>query len=491
MVALMARGRQTRRREAMPMATPTYSLGERLTAAQAFGHFCAGLEYDALPAAVVERAKHFFIDYMAIALHASTLDSSRPVRALAAARPIPGGATLFGRPDPVHASWAALANGMAAHSMELDDTFLPGSIHNESFVFSPALALAEERGSSGKRFLEAVVAGFEVACRVAAALQPAVTNRRGFHPTGTTGALGAAAAAGTLLGLDAAQMTGAIGIACSQAAGLLEFVTDGSWTKRFHGGWASHAGIVAAELAQHGLTAPATSIEGKFGYLHAYSGDPLPQALAIGEGETLAIAQTAMKYYPCNYYIQSVNDAVLQLAARPDLQLDAIESIVVNTVQAAMALVCEPIEQKRRPKVMIDAQFSVPFNVALGLVKRCVSFVDFTPAAFADPGVVGLMDRVTCRVDPELDAQYPAAWPARVEITLADGRRLQAATTHAKGDPRNPLSLDDVIAKHRSIVVGIVDDSIDEQLLDFILHIETKPDFSELTRILKRFVVRG
>ena len=108
----------------------------------------------------------------------------------------------------------------------------------------------------------------------------------------------------------------------------------------------------------------------------------------MGEGETLAIAQTAMKYYPCNYYIQSVNDAVLQLAARPDLQLDAIESIVVNTVQAAMALVCEPIEQKRRPKVMIDAQFSVPFNVALGLVKRRVSFVDFTPAEFADPEIV-------------------------------------------------------------------------------------------------------
>jgi 2-methylcitrate dehydratase PrpD len=225
--------------------------------------------------------------------------------------------------------------------------------------------------------------------------------------------------------------------------------------------------------------------------LHAYSGDPLPQALAIGKGETLAIAQTAMKFYPCNYYIQSVNDAVLQLAARPDLQVDAIESIVVNTVQAAMALVCEPIEQKRRPKVTIDAQFSVPFNAALGLVKKRVSFVDFTPTAFADLGIVRLMDRVSCRVDPELDAQYPEAWPARVEITLVDGRRLEAATTHAKGDPRNPLSLNDVIAKHRSIVVGIVDDRVDEALLDFILHIETKPDFSELTKILKQFVLRG
>jgi 2-methylcitrate dehydratase PrpD len=473
------------------MATPTHPPGVQSTVAQTFARFCTGLEYEALPPLVVERAKHFFIDYTAIALHGSILDSSRPMRTLAAARPIPGGATLFGRPDPVHASWAALANGMSAHSMELDDTFLPGSIHNESFVFSPALALAEERGASGKRFITAVVAGFEVACRVAAALQPAVTNARGFHPTGTTGALGAAATAATLLGLDAAQVTNALGVACSQAAGLLEFVTDGAWTKRFHGGWASHAGMIAAELAQHGITAPPTSIEGKFGYLHAYSGDPLPQALSVGEGEMLAIAQTALKYYPCNYYIQSINDSVLQLAVRADLPLEAIESIVVYTVQAAMPLVCEPIEQKRRPRLMIDAQFSVPFNVALGLVKKRVSFVDFTPAEFTSPEIERLMDRVTCHVDPALDARYPEAWPARVEVTLADGRALTAATQYAKGDPRNPLSLNEVIAKHRSIVAGVIDESTDDAILDFILCLETKSDFSELTRILKGFVLPG
>jgi 2-methylcitrate dehydratase PrpD len=119
----------------MLMATPTHSPTTQPTAAQTLAHFCAGLDYEALPTVVVERAKHFFIDYIAIALHASALDSSRPVRALAAARPIPGGATLLGRPDPVHATWAALANGMAAHSMELDDTFLPGSIHNSPSSF--------------------------------------------------------------------------------------------------------------------------------------------------------------------------------------------------------------------------------------------------------------------------------------------------------------------------------------------------------------------
>src|SRR6516162_7472365 len=301
------------------MATASHTSDVGTTASRSFARFCADLDYEVLPQVAVDRVKHFFIDYLGIALHASTLDSSRPLRKLAAVRPIPGGATLLGRSDLVNAHWAAFANGMAAHSMELDDTYLPGSIHNESFVFSPSLALAEERGISGKRFVTAIVPGFEVACRVAAALQPSATNARGFHPTGTTGALGAAAAAGTLLGLDAEQLSVAIGVACSQAGGLLEFVTDGTWTKRFHGGWAAHAGIIAAELAQYGMTAPRTAIEGKFGYLHAYSGSAKPELLVAGEGQNLAIVHTALKYYPCNYYIQAVNDAVLELE-RPRLR---------------------------------------------------------------------------------------------------------------------------------------------------------------------------
>ena len=472
------------------MAIDRHASEAGATASQLFARFCAGLSYEELPPVAIERVKHFFIDYIGIALHASALDSSQPVRRLAAQRPIPGGATLLGRPDPVNAHWAAFANGMAAHSMELDDTYLPGSIHNELFVFSPCLALAEEHGIGGKRFITSIVAGFEVACRVAAALQPAATNARGFHPTGTTGALGAAAAAGTLLGLDAEQMSVAIGVACSQAGGLLEFVTDGSWTKRFHGGWAAHAGIIAAELAQYGMTAPHTAIDGKFGYLYAYSGSAKPVLLEPGKGLDLAILHTALKYYPCNYYIQAVNDAVLQLAMRDDLRLEDVRSIVVHTVQAAMSLVCEPIEQKRSPKVMIDAQFSVPFNVALGLVSKRVSFVDFTPRNFAAPEIRRLMNLTTCRVDPALDAQYPAAWPARVEVNLADGRTLRASVQHAKGDPRNPLSQDEVIAKHRSIVAGIVSDQTDDAILDFILHVETKPNFMELTRALKGFVLQ-
>jgi 2-methylcitrate dehydratase PrpD len=131
------------------MVTVPRISGSVLSASEASAGFCASLRYDALPPIAIERVKDFFIDHLGIALGASTLDSSQPVRRLAAARPIPGGATLLGRPDPVSAQWAAFANGMAAHSMELDDTFLPGSIHNESFVFSPSLALAESGARRG------------------------------------------------------------------------------------------------------------------------------------------------------------------------------------------------------------------------------------------------------------------------------------------------------------------------------------------------------
>jgi 2-methylcitrate dehydratase PrpD len=461
----------------------------RPTGSETLGSFAANLRYEALPAAAIERVKHFFIDYLAIALRASTLDSSQPVRALARAYPIPGKATLLGRPDPVSPYWAALANGQAAHSMELDDTFLEGSLHTEASVFAACMALAEEHDLGGQRFVEAVVAGFEVACRVSRALQPAVTNARGFHPTGTCGALGAAAAAGKLLGLDAPRMAVAIGVACSQASGLLEYVTNGAWTKRFHAGWAAHAGLIAAGLAQHGMTAPRTAIEGRFGFLHAYSGEPKLDGFEAGLGVTYMILQTAMKYYPCNYYIQSINDAVLKLAAQDEPPIDQIERIVVYTVRAAMPLVCEPIDQKRHPQVMIDAQFSVPFNVALGLLKKRVVFPDFAEQTFAAPEVCRLMNLITCAVDPALDAQYPENWPARVEITLKDGRTLTAETTHAKGDPRNPLTEDEVIAKHRSIVTGVVDPQTDDRILQFVHELERQPTFRELTEALKGFVL--
>lgn len=452
------------------------SASERLAA------WATGVRHDDLAPGTVERVKQFLLDYLGIAIRGSTLDSSRPVRSMV--NPA-GPATVLGRPGGVAAEWAALANGMAAHSMELDDTYLPGSVHNESFIFATTLALAQERNASGRAVIEAAVAGWEVACRAAAALRPAVTNARGFHPTGTCGALGAATAAARILDLDTSRTAVAIGVAASQASGLLEYVTDGSWTKRFHAGWAAHAGIVAARLAGAGLTAPATALEGRFGFLHAYSGDPDTGLLLDDLGAGFAIDRTALKYHPCNYYIQSVNDSVLDLVRR-GVRASDVASVLVHTVSAAVPLVCEPLGRRRRPAVMIDAQFSVPFNVALGLSTGRIAFPDFTPQMFADPAMRELMDRVDYRVDPDFDRRYPAEWPGRVDVVRHDGSTESAQTMHARGDPRNPLSWPEVVDKHRGIVAGLVENPVGDEIVSVAQDFDRLPDMGPLTRALRR-----
>lgn len=457
-----------------------------LSYSEKFGHYCADLHYDSLPVNVVERVKYCFIDYLAIVLRASTLDSSQPIYELITDLQIPGKASVIGRKQAVNSYWAALANGTAAHSLELDDTYLEGSIHNEVFLFSSALALAQELDCNGKQLIEAVVAGFDVACRVAQALKPAATNARGFHPTGTVGAIGAAVAGGKILNLNAEQFANAIGIACSQASGLLEYVTDGAWTKRFHAGWAAHSGLIAASLAKRNFTGPRTSLEGKFGFLHAYSGDFILQVLDENLGRDYKILQTAIKYYPCNYYIQSVNDATLKIVRENNFDSEQIDHIKVYTVKAAYHIVCSPIEEKRNPKSMIDAQFSMPFNVALALVKKQVVFSDLIPEIWNDAAIRRLMNVTDCIVDPVLDADFPAAWPARVEIFLKEKPQpLVAEIKYPKGDRRNPLSWDEIILKHKNIVSGLVNQKVDEELIAFIRDLENQSNFTQFGELLR------
>ena len=195
--------------------------------------FAADLDYDRLPPAVVDRAKYFFLDYLGVAVRGSLSESSLPVYALSNGLGAGGAATLLGRGEQAAFPYAALANGTAAHSLELDDTHQGGSIHLGVSVFSAALAVAEHLGASGPAFLTAGVAGFEVAARLAMAVRPADHYARGFHPTATCGTFGATVAAATLLGLDAAQCASALGIAGSQAAGSMEFLADGAWTNGF------------------------------------------------------------------------------------------------------------------------------------------------------------------------------------------------------------------------------------------------------------------
>ena len=206
-----------------------------------------------LPAELSARATALLLDFLGVTIGGSREESSTTVRRALGTLGGTGAATVIGTRERLPATEAAIANGAAAHALEMDDTHLGGSIHLGASVFPAALAAAELAGADGGSVLTAAVGGYEVAARVAMALDPAAHYRRGFHPTGTCGAFGAAAAAGLVLGHDAATIANALGIAGTQASGSMEFLADGAWTKRLHPGWAATAGLHAAALARRRL----------------------------------------------------------------------------------------------------------------------------------------------------------------------------------------------------------------------------------------------
>jgi 2-methylcitrate dehydratase PrpD len=407
-----------------------------------------------LDAAVEARALALLRDYLGVTLGGAPEASSVALRRGLSRLGTTGTATVIGTASPLAPVHAALANGAAAHALEMDDTHQGGSIHLGASVFSAALAAAELHGASGSRVLRAAVAGYEVAARLAMALDPAAHYARGFHPTGTCGAFGAAAAAALVAGLDAHGLADALGIAGSQAAGSMEFLADGAWTKRLHPGWAASAGLHAAALAGAGFRAPHTIFEGRFGTLHGYSDAATAEPLAGRPGGELM--RTSVKPHACCRYAQGPIDAVLELRRRHDLRAADVTRLEVGLVSAAFGIICDPLPAKRRPRSVVDAQFSLPFSVAVALVAGAASPDEFVAARCEDPLVQRVMDVVEPRHDAALDARYPEIWPVWVRVTSKSGVH-ELAVDHPRGDPENFPTSAELGAKFRRLAARSLD----------------------------------
>jgi 2-methylcitrate dehydratase PrpD len=224
---------------------------------------------------------------------------------------------------------------------------------------------------------------------------------------------------------------------------------------RLHPGWAACAGLHAAALAATGFRAPHTIFEGRFGTLHAYADGAAPEPLAgRPSGELM---RTSVKPHACCRYAQGPIDAVLELRRRHDLRPETVTRLEVGLVSAAFAIVCEPLAQKRRPRSVVDAQFSLPFSVAVALVAGAASPDEFTAARFDDPAVQRVMDVVEAQHDAALDARYPDAWPVWVRATTRDGDVHEARVDHPRGDPENFPSRDEMDAKFRRLAGRVLD----------------------------------
>ena len=325
--------------------------------------------YETLDASVRDRTKYLLLDYLGVAIRGSRTDSSQLVSTFSLGQPCPRRRRAGHRTTMrAEAPFAALANGAAAHSLELDDVVNAASLHPGVTIMPAALSAGCIVGCSGRELIEGIVAGYELTVKLGIALDPAAHYAQGFHPTGTCGALGSALAAAKILKLDADQTARAIGIAGSQAAGSLEFLADGSFTKRLHAGWAAHAGLIAALLAREGFTGPASIIEGRLGFLHAYSPASDPEKVLAGWGEPYEIMKTSIKPHACCRYKQGSIDCILGIVRDNDLTAEDIEKVEASILKAGAALVAEPRESKLSPESIVDAQFSMPFGAAVAII---------------------------------------------------------------------------------------------------------------------------
>jgi 2-methylcitrate dehydratase PrpD len=438
-----------------------------------------------LPDEVIDRAKYFVLDYLGVALRGSRVDASTIMRTFVDRFAPPGHATIIGCDQGAHPAYAALANGTAAHCIEMDDTHQEGSIHLGAPIISALIAASEMQPAGGGEFLAAVVLGYEVAARLAMAVGPEAHYRRGFHPTGTCGTFGAAAAVARLWGLEVRAMAQALGIAGSQAAGSMEFLATGAWTKRFHPGWAAHNGLIAAALARQGFTGPDTIIEGQAGFAQAYSQAPRPERVTQGLGTSFAILATAVKPHACCRYMQAPIDAILELVRTHNIAADDVAQVTLGILDTAFPIICEPAAIKYAPHSVVDAQFSMPFGAAVALLFQRASLAEFTPAMVAAPRVQALMQRIVHARDPELEKHFPREWPAWASIALHDGRQVSTTVRYPKGDPQNPLSWNELLTKYRELGRSVVSEDRLDEISQHVRSVESTPDVAPLWRLLR------
>lgn len=439
-------------------------------------HFCATLRADELSAQARERVRYLLLDHLAVTLRGSLLPSSqsaynmlKDMMAVGSA----GTATIFGQTGRAEASWAAFANGIAAHGLEMDDVENSSSLHPGVAVMPAALALAEQLGSAPSEFYASVVAGYEVTLRVGAALNPASAYERGFHPTAVCGALGAAAASARLPGLTPAQTNSALGIAGSMAAGSMAYLHDGAWTKRLHPGWACHAGITAARLAASGFVGPTDILEGRYGFLHAYSSDSDVAQLDRKPGDELAIMRVSLKPYACCRYMHGPIDCLFDIIRRHQLDPQHIARIACGVLSGGHGLIADPIEQKRRASSIVDAQFSMPYGAAIAVLTGKAGLTVFTGEWIQHPTVRDLMQKVDCYTSPELDDHYPAEWRASASITMDDGAHYSSHIRYALGDPHNPLSWEQLEARFHELVEPVIEDERKrEEIIERVRHLD-------------------
>ena len=427
--------------------------------------FASGCRYEDLPPAVVEAVRVYVLDNLASGLVGSSTPWADMVGGLALEAAPGGPCSVFQRPWTTSPSQAALVNGTMIGGFETDHAFVPGSCHPSAAVFPAALAVAERCRLDGRSFIAALVAGYELACRVGAAATRSVEDRRGFHGPGTNAPFGGAAGAGRAMGLDAEEMVNALGIAGSHAGGLLEFAREGAMTKRLHVGRGAQMGLESALLASRGFTGPSTVLEGERGFLRVYSPTPRPDLLLDGLGERYLLLDMLVKAYACHASFHPVVDGIHRLRAEEGVGPGDVESVRVVGYERMIRR-----HDQRQPTSVLGAQYSLPFSVAVAIHRDIADPFVYSEETLWDPAIRRLAESVELAVDGERLGK-PGGPAAEVSLTVGGSVRTFEATGW-KGAPGNPYTFEEMAGKFRRYAAHCLDSERTEEVVRSVAALE-------------------
>ena len=404
----------------------------------------------------VDQLKRLVLDWCGVVAKGTSTPWGQKLNAWAEANAGGGKATIAGSGLKRAAAATALVNGTIAHGYELDDTHDASMSHPGAVVITAAMAVAGQIGAKGEDVLPAIAAGYEVMARVGMAANALETLTFGYHPTATFGVFGAAAAAAHLKKLSAEQLAMAWGHALSMTSGSLQFSQEplGTMVKRMHAGLPAHNGVLAAELAELGVTAPMKAIEGQYGFLALYGKNARPERLTKAKGEKLEIHGVSIKPYSCCRKFHSLIDALGE-ATGGKVDADAIESITVLS-----PIVSIEQHQQRRPDSVMAAQYSMPYIVGATLAYGSTRYDAYDTAHHKDPKILSIIDKVQPKREASFEPHYPEHMGNAVEIKMKDGSVKTASVLDSRGTPYRPIDVNGIREKAAGLM-ATVDASLD------------------------------
>lgn len=440
--------------------------------------FASQLTYDNIPAAAIDRIKLCLLDTFGCGLFGSSLPWAGIVADFAGDLGGAQEATVWGRNFKVSAPNAALANGTAVHSFEIDDLHKTSIVHPGSVVATPALAMAEYIGGcDGKTFLTALVAGYEVTIRVGMSVGTSHLQK-GFHPTGTNGTFGAAAAAGRLLGLDEERMTHALGIGGTQAAGLMA-AQYSAMVKRMHAGRAAQSGIYGALLARKGLTGITNILEADYGgYCKVMADKSDMSLLTRGLGENFETAVTGFKPYAAGGSTHTGHEGVKAIMQENKLSADMIDKITIRSTTVTY----HHTSWEYHPEGVTAAQMNLHYVAAVTALEGEIFIDQFTEEKIKDPQIIAFSRKVEVVPDPELDKLGPEFRHAVIaEIKTKDGKLFSKRVDTAKGSNKNPMTTEEVIAKYKILAGKVISPQNVDALYEQVQTLEKISDVRDLS----------